>query len=266
MGRPLTPDVTVNGRRLPASEIAAEAQHHPAPKGKPGLAWRKAARALVIRRLLLEEADARGVEAEPRALEPGRTETPEDARIRALLESALAPEPVEEGELRSVYERDPGAHRSPTLFQPAHILFAAEPDDGARRERALGRAKAALEILRASPERFGEIARGESDCSSRASDGQLGQLASGSTVPEFEKAMRVAEVGVVHPEPVPTRYGIHVLRLDARIEGAPLPYESVRERLRVAGEKANWARAAHAFVTSLLARAHIEGFDPAFTD
>ena len=186
--------------------------------------------------------------------------------MRALLEIVVAPEPVREEQLQAAYDKDPGAHRAPSLFQPAHILFAAAPDDSPAREHALSRAQAALSILSSSPERFGEIARAESDCPSRTSDGQLGQLASGSTVPEFERAMREAEIGAIHPAPVPTRYGIHILRLDARAEGAVLPFEAVRPRLAIACEKANWARAAHAFVSSLLDRAEIEGLDPQFTD
>ena len=43
MTRPLFPEITVNGTVLSAAAIAAEAQNHPAPAGKPGLAWRRAA-------------------------------------------------------------------------------------------------------------------------------------------------------------------------------------------------------------------------------
>ena len=44
MASPLLPEVAVNGETIPAAAIAAEAQLHPAPPGKPGLAWRAAAR------------------------------------------------------------------------------------------------------------------------------------------------------------------------------------------------------------------------------
>ena len=47
--KPLLTDVTVNGEVIPAALIAAEAQNHPAPPGKPGLAWRAAAEALAVR-------------------------------------------------------------------------------------------------------------------------------------------------------------------------------------------------------------------------
>ena len=44
--KPLLPPVTVNGVTITPKRIAAEAQNHPAPKGKPGHAWKAAARAL----------------------------------------------------------------------------------------------------------------------------------------------------------------------------------------------------------------------------
>jgi peptidyl-prolyl cis-trans isomerase C len=74
MNMALFPDVVVNGETIPSAAIAAEAQNHSAPKDKPGIAWRKAAQALAIRTLLLQEARARGLVAGPgRAVpRPGR--------------------------------------------------------------------------------------------------------------------------------------------------------------------------------------------------
>ncbi len=52
MNRPLFPEVIVNGEVISSASIATEAQNHEAPKGKPGIAWRKAAQALVILSLI----------------------------------------------------------------------------------------------------------------------------------------------------------------------------------------------------------------------
>ena len=80
-GRALFSDIVVNGRRISKSEIAAEAQHHSAPSGKPGMAWNEAARALVVRELLLDEADRQGIRAKPRDFGAGRIETETEAMI-----------------------------------------------------------------------------------------------------------------------------------------------------------------------------------------
>ena len=79
MGATLFPDLVVNGEVVPHAAVAAEVQNHDAPKGKPGNAWRKAANAVAVRTLLLQEARRRGLSAEPAEVGPGRFETEEEA-------------------------------------------------------------------------------------------------------------------------------------------------------------------------------------------
>lgn len=255
---PIMPDITVNGVQLSASEIAAEAQNQSAPKGKPGLAWRRAARALVVRQLLLEASE--GIESDPCEVAPGKQETPEEARIRALLDRDLSPDPVKDTDLQAAYEAHPDAFRAPSLFEAAHILWAAGPEDAAAREvarDAAGKAKAKLEK---DPKTFGRIARDQSACSSKDNDGFLGQMASGDTVPEFEAAMRALSEGEIS-DPVETRFGIHLIRLDAKSVGDVLPFETVRSRLIEAAEKAAWTRAAQAYIAGLIEAADITGIE-----
>jgi len=192
MNKPLFPEIVVNGTTLAPADIAAEAQNHHAPKGKPGLAWRRAARALAIRQLMLEAAAAQGLETNPRELAPGQVETDEEALIRALMEQAVTPEPVREADLRAAYDRNPGAYRAPSLYQAAHILFAARPGDQPARTQARARAEATLETLRRTPGKFAAIAGRESECASRDMGGELGQLTGSDVVPEFAAAMAVA--------------------------------------------------------------------------
>ncbi|VAW04127.1 hypothetical protein MNBD_ALPHA07-752 [hydrothermal vent metagenome] len=255
------PEIVVNGTTLPAADIAAEAQNHHAPKGKPGLAWRKAARALAVRHLMLQQAANMGLTATPAEVAPGQFETPDEALIRELLDTVLTPAPVTDEGLRAAYARDPGQHRAPTLYQASHILYAAKPDDAPARNEARLHSEAALKSLLQSPRNFARIARSDSACSSRDADGQLGQLCTGDTVPEFEAALKIASIGEIHPTPVETRYGFHILRLDARAEGEILPFEAIRETLYEACEKAHWAKAAQAYVTALLENATIDGLD-----
>lgn len=87
--KPLLNDIKVNGEVIPAAVIAAEAQNHPAPPGKPGQAWKAAAEALAVRALLLQEAARRGIAAAPRDRGEGLIEDEDEARIRALLETEL---------------------------------------------------------------------------------------------------------------------------------------------------------------------------------
>jgi len=261
MGNPLMPAVTVNGQKIPSAAIAAEAQNHAAPKGKPGLAWRAAARALVVRELLLQAAARAGVTATPEKLDETRIETEEDALIRAWLEQALEIREITEADITRAYQANPARYRSPDLFEASHILLAAKPNDAEAREAAREAAEGLLQTLLENPDRFAELARKNSDCPSGQNGGQLGQLRAGDTVAEFEAALRTLEVGEIAPEPVESRFGIHVLRLDQRASGKTLPLEAVRDRIREDLEKAAWASAARDLVNELVNAAEIEGID-----
>ncbi|MBW7057613.1 peptidylprolyl isomerase [Paracoccus bogoriensis] len=255
----LLSDITVNGRVIPAATIALEAQNHPAPRGKPGAAWMAAARALALREILVQKARALGLVPAPQEVAPGQMETDDEALIRQVLEASVAPEPVDEASLRAFYDADPGRFRAPPLWEAAHILIPAAPGDGTARQAARALAERLIAELAACPERFAALAAEHSACDSRRAGGSLGQIGPGDTVPEFEAVLRSLPVGAIAPEPVESRFGFHVLRLDARAEGAVLPFAAVAPRLRAAAEKAAWVRAARAFADRLAAEASVTG-------
>ncbi|MFV0490586.1 MAG: peptidylprolyl isomerase [Pseudorhodobacter sp.] len=257
--KPLLPPVTVNGITISAERIAAEAQNHPAPKNKPGLAWKAAARALAIRELLLQEAEARGIAPQPQELSEGQLETEEESRIRQLLDVAISPPPVEEASLRAIYDAAPDRFRGPSLYEAAHILIPASQDDAEVREKARAQADAICQDLARDGEGFARLAAEHSACSSRQNGGLLGQIASGDTVPEFEAALATMEEGSIGAAPVESRYGFHIIRLDARARGEVLPFASVLPQLRMAQEKSAWVRASRDYTAALLEQAEITG-------
>jgi peptidyl-prolyl cis-trans isomerase C len=254
----LFPDVVVNNETIPSAAIAAEAQNHTAPKDKPGIAWRKAAQALTIRALLLQEARARGLVSDPLEAAPGRFETEEEALIRALLDEALTIAPVTEDAVRAEWAKAPDRYRSPPLWDVSHILCACDPRDEEERAAAQARATHLLSKLDGDAKGFAAVAR-ESDCDSKASGGHLGQLGPGDTVPEFEAALRELDEGNITPAPVLSRHGWHIIRLNAIAPGQVLPFETVRPKIAQALEKAAWARASRDFVETLAQGAKITG-------
>jgi len=259
--RALFPDVVVNGETIPAAQVAAEAQNHEGPRGKPGIAWRKAANAVAVRTLLLQEARARAVPARPAEVAPGRVETEEEALIRGLLDRAVEVEPPAPEAVRAEWEKNPTRFRSPPLWEVSHILIACDPRDAEAGEAARLRAEDIAARLRATPQSFARLAEEVSECGSKSAGGALGQLGPGDTVPEFEAALRDLAEGQITPAPVLTRHGWHVIRMDALAPGAVLPFEAVRPKIAEAMEKAAWVRAARGFVESLALRAEITGAD-----
>lgn len=259
--QPLLADVIVNGVVIPAARIGAEAQMHAAPKGKPGLAWRAAARALAMRELLLQEARASGLESRVAELGPGTTETDDESLVRQVLELAVVPEPVDEDALKARYDADPGSFRAPPLWEVSHILFAADPADAPARQAARQAAEATLADLSRNPQAWDRLARERSACPSAAQGGRLGQMGPGDTVAGFETALRRLAPDETAPEPVETQFGFHVIRLDDGAPGAVLPWAVVAPRLREAAEKVAWVRAAQAYSRDLARRAELIGVD-----
>lgn len=257
--KPLFPRIAVNGEEVSAADIAAEAQNHTAPQGKPGIAWRKAAQALVIRTLLLQQAAPLGLKADPQPIGKGMTETDEEALIRAVMDQSVTPESICVDRARARYDVNPEHYRAPTLYEAAHILFITPPGDAENREKARLRAKAALLVLQTRPDDFESLAKSQSDCPSREAGGRLGQIGPGDTVAEFEAVLAKLNEGEITSDPVETRYGFHIIRLDARAIGGILPFESVRKTLTEALEKEAWAQAAREFTTSLVNASEITG-------
>ena len=255
----LFPAVTVNGETIPQAAIAAEAQNHEAPRDKPGIAWRKAAQALAIRSLLLQEARARGLTPDPLELAPDRFETEDEALIRALLDEALVIAPVTGEAVHAAWARDPGRYRSAPLWDVSHILCACDPRDVPARAAAEARARAILARLDGDARGFATTAARDSDCGSKAAGGHLGQLGPGDTVPEFEAALHDLTEGAVTTAPVLSRHGWHIIRLNAIAPGQVLPFAAIRPRIAQALEKAAWAQASRAFVETLARDARITG-------
>jgi len=266
MDTALFPDLIVNGETVPHREIAAEAQNHAGPSDKPGVAWRKAANAVAVRTLLLQEARRRGLVAAPAEVGPGRHETDEEALIRGLLDTEIEGAVPSEDAIRREWARDPDRFRAPPLWEVSHILCACDPRDAAATEAARPRAAGLANEALANPRAFARLASENSDCGSKTAGGALGQLGPGDTVPEFEAALQGLSEGEITAEPVLTRHGWHVIRMDAVAEGAVLPFETVRQGLSDAMQKAAWARQARAFVNDLVACAEVTGADLRVSD
>ncbi|HXV24267.1 MAG TPA: peptidylprolyl isomerase [Alphaproteobacteria bacterium] len=240
--------ISVNCREISDRMVDAEVQYHPAVSLQE--ARDQAALALVIRELLLQEAERLGLQADE-----------EPDLIQALLDREIAAPKADEATCRRYYERNLEQFVGPDLYEASHILFASPPGSGVERAEAHDRAAALIAELTHRPERFAELARSHSQCQSAAQGGALGQITSGETAPEFETFLAALEPGQLCPVPVPTRYGYHVLRLDARETGRLLSFETVREEIAQHLEEHAWRTAVRQYLQILVGRAEIEGIE-----
>lgn len=250
-------EVRVNGVEIPPEAIAREIQHHPAPDAET--AWVDAARALAVRELLIQEARRLGVEAEPETDEAGRIEADDDALVRALLEAEVCPEMPGEDECRRYYEAQQGRFRTPDLFEAAHILIEPEGEDEEAWAAAEAQARHIAATIGDDPKAFAEAARAFSKCPSAQQDGSLGQIRRGELAAPVQAGIEALAQASTGREPVRSRFGWHVLRLQRRIAGRTLPFEIVRERIADMLEARSWSLAAARYVADLAARSDVEG-------
>jgi peptidyl-prolyl cis-trans isomerase C len=249
--------VVFDGVEIPASLIAQEAQNH--PEASATEAWEAAGHALALRALLLDRARDLGLTAEPELDDEGREETSDEALIRVLLDQELQVTAPTTAECRRVYEAERQRFRTPPLYEASHILIEAKGEDPQAHDAARAVAARLIEILGRNQTNFAELAADHSDCPSAGLGGSLGQLRPGDLAPEVEAALIGLAPGETAAEPVLSRFGWHILRLDRRIEGRELPFEAVEERIRLHLESRAWTAAAAIYAADLAAQARARG-------
>ncbi|NJM55035.1 MAG: peptidylprolyl isomerase, partial [Verrucomicrobiae bacterium] len=252
-------NVSVNGVSISREDIAREAQNHPA--ATPRDAWLSAARALAIRELLLQRARTLGLTAVPMSDENGRRETDDEALVRAVIEIDVVVPTADDAACARFYARNLKRFRTPDLFAASHILIAAAPGDIGGRDAARQSADAILAAALEAPELFEHLAKAHSACPSKDLGGALGQIGPGQTVPEFERALATIPAGTIGREPVETRYGFHIIRVEHCELGRQLPLKAVHKRIAEYLDERVRRSAAAQYVAVLAGAADIAGID-----
>lgn len=250
-------EVRVNGVEISPEAIAQEIQYHPAPDAET--AWTEAARALVVKELLLQEARRLGIEGTPEQDEGGRAEEDEDAVVRTLLEEVIKPALPDENECRRFYEANVARFRTPDLFDAAHILIEPETDDDKGWKAARRHAEKIIGEVGDNQDAFAAAARSISGCASAQQDGSLGQIRRGELVGSIQAGLEALENGRTGRKPVRSRFGWHVLRLHRRMPGRTLPFEHVRDKIADTLEARSWSVESARYVAGLAANGEVEG-------
>jgi peptidyl-prolyl cis-trans isomerase C len=257
--RPVLDSISVNGIPIAESDILAEVQNHPAEN--PGTAVVEAARALVVRALLLQEVKRLEVAEFPVEQADGQSQTRDDAAIRVLIEREVLVPTATEEECRRYFDQNPGRFQSEPIHEAKHILLGAPAGDKTARQRARAVAEDLIGRLLANPGEFAAMALAHSDCPSREQGGNLGQLTHGSTVPEFERALERMKAGTICSTPVESRFGFHIILLDRTVPGNAMPFEIVQDRIAAWLDASAWSKAISQYIAVLAGKAQIVGID-----
>jgi peptidyl-prolyl cis-trans isomerase C len=239
----------VNGVALHAPEIALEPQD---------------LRQRACTELLRQAAQQAGLlAADDAASADGVISEAAAAAIEALLGRELdTPEPSEEA-CRRHYAAHEATYRTGERVLARHILFAVTPgvDVVALRKRA------EITLLDArcyggkDGDPFARAAREVSNCPSGAEGGRLGWLSADDCAPEFARELfgRV-EVGVL-PRLVHSRFGLHVVEVQAREPGAAQSFEAVRGAVAMSLRQLAYVTALRQYLSLLAGAAQVEGVD-----
>ncbi len=183
--------------------------------------------------------------------------------IEALLDRELhLPEPSEEA-LRRHHAAQHGRYAVGERVQLRHVLFAVTPgvDVNALRQRAEA---CLLDVRCASPggeDRFAAAAASTSNCPTGAEGGALGWLTADDCAPEFAREIfGKPEVGVL-PRLVHSRFGLHVVEVQARQAGLDPAFEAVKSAVAQGLRQQAFATALRQYLQLLAGEATLVGVD-----
>jgi len=234
--------ISVNGIELTDDAVQAELKHHQQAANP----LKQSVHELILRTLLLQEADRLGIAGED-----------DDTRVEALLAQEVRVPAADAATCRTYYDNQPQLFASGEMVEARHILFQVTPK--APLDLVRDTAQAILEELQAKPQRFDEIARQYSNCPSAHVGGNLGQLSRGQTVPEFEDYLFRLDEGELGARLLETRFGLHIVQVMRKVPGNRLPFEAVQGEIADRLTRQSWQRGIHQYLQILAGKADIKG-------
>lgn len=239
--------------QVTTAEVAASlAQSSPAER-QQALASDEGLRGQVLDVYLRERLAAQALAAK-RDQNPDAQAQLEFARLRALseleldaIDAASRPSPEEARKrARKMYDEEKQRFNTPETWHTRHILVRASPAEQAQPQSEGRKRIEDIQRRLKAGEKFEELARTLSeDPGSGSKGGDLGEVARGRMVKQFEDAMVALKPGQTSGI-VTSPYGFHLLRVDSHQTSGKAPFEEVEpmllkavyERAQIDGRKA----------------------------
>jgi peptidyl-prolyl cis-trans isomerase D len=153
------------------------------------------------------------------------------AYLRFGVESYRDQVTVTDEAIEDYYQSRTDAYETPKTVEARHILFRLEPDaDENTVETARQNALEVLKLAREG-EDFAELAKTYSEGPSKERGGQLGAFKKEDMVAPFSEAAFAMSPGEIS-EPVRTRFGWHLIKVENVNDAAVRSLEEVREEIR----------------------------------
>ena len=163
-------------------------------------------------------------------------QVPEQVRLETLtltLDSISSKIAVDPKEVRSTYDTNIATYSDPEQRQASHILIGVKPDaKAADKEAAKQKAEDLAKQAKAAPDKFGELAKKNSDDpGSKEQGGDLGYFGRGAMDKPFEEAVfGIKQTGDI-VGPVESSFGYHIIRLTGVRPEKVKPFDEVKAQI-----------------------------------
>lgn len=155
---------------------------------------------------------------------------------------------ISDNELQQYYDSHKKDYEQ-NKVKGSHILVEKEED-----------AKEISAKLKAAPDTFAAIAKEKSiDKGSAPNGGDLGWFEKGRMVPEFEKVAFETPKGQIS-EPLKTRFGWHIIKVEDKLEGVTAPFDEVKETIRTTLLENKKKEVVENLVLALKQKAHLKTY------
>jgi len=159
--------------------------------------------------------------------------------------------------LRDFYMKNKDRYRTEVSYRPGHILFRVPREATSGEVRKIRAACQKVLAKIKAGEDFGEMALIYSEDVSSKDRGDLGNFKKGELLPALEKEILGLKVGEVSGI-VRTDFGFHIICLLDRKGGDPIPFEEVKERIRIDYLDEKFEKALKQFITTIREKSVIE--------
>src|ERR1017187_2412268 len=149
------------------------------------------------------------------------------AADQAKIEASLNPS---DADLTTAYNQNRSNFRMPERVQARHILLMTQGKPASDEPKIKAKAEDILKQLRAGADFAAMAKKNSEDTGSGEKGGDLGWVARGQMVPEFEKATFSLKTGVIS-DLVKTQYGYHIIQVQAHEDARVKPFAEVKDEL-----------------------------------
>lgn len=205
---------------------------------------------LIQRQLLLQKAHELGINETAEFQEKINT-LRDNLLMSVVVENYLKEHPIDEVQVKQEYDQQVAKANVPYEYKAQHILVKTQEQ-----------AQMLIEELKQGGS-FVPLARKYStDTGSAKQGGDLGWTTLSEFVAEFGAALEKLEKGNYTTEPVKTKYGWHIIKLNDKRQVSVPPYKKVRAKIRMVLQN----QKIQGYLEQLTQQAKIQKFEPTKKD